>query len=241
MALWEEREKTSGCFLARKRHFPLIWTFLQFKLITYSGSRALRQPDSERSLKKHYLKAIKNAREKNSIQLWQNIRYNPSPPFNNPHTYPLSQPPCLTLQPTTPLMIPNSQKSSKRVLTRRGTQTRVSPPPRPPFFFWPSPRLPCSAVIDDETRRCVLTLRLVPLPGLAPTPAKRGRGRPKGSKNKKSGAGTAASTSEDAPAAGEKRKRGRPPKVRSAELFPKCSSNLRDCAAQECPGGGCVG
>lgn len=59
------------------------------KLITYSGSRALRQPDTERSLKKHYLKAIKNAREKNSIQLWQNIRYNPSPPFNNPHTYPL--------------------------------------------------------------------------------------------------------------------------------------------------------
>lgn len=29
------------------------------KLITYSGSRALRQPDTERSLKKHYLKAIK--------------------------------------------------------------------------------------------------------------------------------------------------------------------------------------
>jgi len=24
-------------------------------------------------------------------------------------------------------------------------------------------------------------------------------------------------------------------------FFPKCSSNLRDCAAQECPGGGCVG
>jgi hypothetical protein len=86
----------------------------------------------------------------------------------------------------------------------------------------------------------VLTVRLALLPGLAPSPAKRGRGRPKGSKNKKSTAGTAASTSEVAPAAGEKRKRGRPPKVRSAELFPKCSSNLRDCAAQECPGGGCV-
>ncbi|KAI0256758.1 hypothetical protein BJV78DRAFT_1150697 [Lactifluus subvellereus] len=49
--------------------------------------------------------------------------------------------------------------------------------------------------------------------GLATTPAKRGRGRPKGSKNKKSAAGTAASTSEVAPAAGEKRRRGRPPKV----------------------------
>jgi hypothetical protein len=94
------------------------------------------------------------------------------------------------------------------------------------------------------TRRVdVLTVRLVSLPGLASTPAKRGRGRPKGSKNKKSTtAGTAASTSEVAPAAaGEKRKRGRPPKVRSAELFPKCSSNLRDCVAQERPGGGCVG
>jgi hypothetical protein len=91
----------------------------------------------------------------------------------------------------------------------------------------------------------VLTVRLVLLSGLAPTPVKRGRGRPKGSKNKKIAAGTAASTSEVAPVAGEKRKRGRPPKVRSAELFPKCSSNLRDglraCAAQECSGGGCVG
>ncbi|KAH9966724.1 hypothetical protein BC827DRAFT_1153087 [Russula dissimulans] len=55
--------------------------------------------------------------------------------------------------------------------------------------------------------------------GLAPTPPKRGRGRPKGSKNKKSAAGTAASTSEDAPAAGEKRKRGRPPKACSPELL----------------------
>ena len=87
----------------------------------------------------------------------------------------------------------------------------------------------------------VLTVRLVPHPGLASTPAKRGRGRPKGSKNKKSAAGTAASTSEVAPAAGEKRKRGRPPKVRSAELFPNYSSNLRDYAAQESPGGRCVG
>ncbi len=88
----------------------------------------------------------------------------------------------------------------------------------------------------------VLTLGLVPLTGHASTPAKRGRGRPKGSKNKKIAAGTAASTSEVAPAAGEKRKRGRPPKVRSAELFPKCTSDLGDdCAAQECPGGGCVG
>lgn len=59
----------------------------------------------------------------------------------------------------------------------------------------------------------------VPPLGLATTPAKRGRGRPKGSKNKKSAAGTAASTSEVAPAAGEKRKRGRPPKVCSAELL----------------------
>ncbi|KAI0306520.1 hypothetical protein B0F90DRAFT_1690546 [Multifurca ochricompacta] len=49
--------------------------------------------------------------------------------------------------------------------------------------------------------------------GVATTPAKRGRGRPKGSKNKKNAAGTAASASELASAAGEKRKRGRPPKV----------------------------
>ncbi|KAF8478627.1 hypothetical protein DFH94DRAFT_751101 [Russula ochroleuca] len=51
--------------------------------------------------------------------------------------------------------------------------------------------------------------------GAASTPAKRGRGRPKGSKNKKNAAGTAASTSEVAPAAGEKRKRGRPPKPKN--------------------------
>ncbi|KAI0006084.1 hypothetical protein BJV74DRAFT_802082 [Russula compacta] len=51
--------------------------------------------------------------------------------------------------------------------------------------------------------------------GLAPTPGKRSRGRPKGSKNKKSAAGVAATTSEVAPAAGEKRKRGRPPKPKN--------------------------
>ena len=106
----------------------------------------------------------------------------------------------------------------------------------------PSPFSPVHLAPQRSIRRVVvLTVLLVPLPGLAQTPAKRGRGRPKGSKNKKSAAGTAASSSEVAPAAGEKRKRGRPPKVRSAELFPKCSSDLRDCAAQECPGGGCVG
>ena len=59
------------------------------KLITYfHGSRALRWPNTERS-PRTLSKGNKNAREKNSIQLWQNIRYNPSPPFNNPHTYPL--------------------------------------------------------------------------------------------------------------------------------------------------------
>lgn len=106
----------------------------------------------------------------------------------------------------------------------------------------PSPFSPFRLALQRSIRRVVvLTVVLVPLPGLAQTPAKRGRGRPKGSKNKKSAAGTAASSSEVAPAAGEKRKRGRPPKVRSAELFPKCTSDLRDCAAQECPGGGCVG
>ena len=92
----------------------------------------------------------------------------------------------------------------------------------------------------------MLTNRLVPPSGGAPSLAKRGRGRPKGSKNKKSTAGTAASTSEVAPAAGEKRKRGRPPKVCSAELVlpphPHAPPGLmpRDfsTAAQDCAGGG---
>src|SRR6266852_5460569 len=69
-----------------------------------------------------------------------------------PSTIPIptlfSHPPCLTLQPTTRLMITNSPTSSKRVLSWRGTQTRVSPPP------FPFSCLPCSAMIDDETRRC---------------------------------------------------------------------------------------
>jgi hypothetical protein len=47
--------RRGGCFLARKRHFPLIWTESRHgpnKLITYfHGSRALRQPDRERSPK----------------------------------------------------------------------------------------------------------------------------------------------------------------------------------------------
>jgi len=92
--VWDERERTSGCFLSRKRHFPLIWIWASvrlppIKLITYfHGSRALRWPNAERS-PRTLSKGNKNAREKNSIQLWQNIRYNPSPPFNNPHTYPL--------------------------------------------------------------------------------------------------------------------------------------------------------
>jgi len=80
----------------------------------------------------------------------------------------------------------------------------------------------CTTTIDNArlfVQYLVLTIAFCSSLGLATTPAKRGRGRPKGSKNKKSAAGTAASTSEVAPAAGEKRKRGRPPKVCSAELL----------------------
>jgi hypothetical protein len=144
-----------------------------------------------------------------------------------PSTIPIpalfSHPPCLTLQmtPTT-----NCLTSSRRVPNSRGTQTLVSPPP---LFLFPPFRL-CSTTMIDKTRQCTHN-RLVLLLGAASAPAKRGRGRPKGSKNKKSAAGTAASASEVAPAAGEKRKRGRPPKVRSAELFPKCTSDLRDCGS----------
>jgi hypothetical protein len=123
-----------------------------------------------------------------------------------PSTIPIptlfSQPPCLTLQPTTPLTITNSPTSSKRVLSWRGTQTRVSPPPLP--LFRHSPRLPCSAMIDDGTRRCahlfpiqalhlhlrngvavvpraartrrVLRAQPLPRPKLPQRPARRGKG-----------------------------------------------------------------
>lgn len=70
-------------------------------------------------------------------------------PSTIPIPTPFSHPPCLTLHLTTPLMIPNCPTSSKRVFTWRGTQTRVSP--LPPLSL---SRLPCSATIDDETRRC---------------------------------------------------------------------------------------
>jgi len=136
-----------------------------------------------------------------------------------PSTIPIpalySQPSCLTLQPMTPLTILNLPTSSKRVLNRRGTQTQVSPSPSP------SPSFPSRFI--DKTRLIpllVLTPSVVPPLGLTPSPAKRGRGRPKGSKNKKITADPPASTSEVAPSAGEKRKRGRPPKACSPELLP---------------------
>lgn len=65
--------------------------FGPIKLITYStvpGPSA--SPPTQNAFSRRTLsKAIKNAREKNPIQLWQNIRYNPSPPFNNSPTTPL--------------------------------------------------------------------------------------------------------------------------------------------------------
>jgi hypothetical protein len=67
-----------------------------------------------------------------------------------PSTIPIptlfSHPSCLTLQPTTPLMIPSFPMSSKRVPRWRGTQTRVSPL----LLFLPS-RIP-SATIDKARR-----------------------------------------------------------------------------------------
>jgi hypothetical protein len=109
-------------------HLPPI------KLITYSGSRALRQPDTERSLKKHYLKAIKMHAKRTLFNYGKIFVITCPLPSTIPIPTLFSQPLCLTLQPTTPLMITNSPTSSKRVLSWRGTQTRVSPPP--PF---PSP------------------------------------------------------------------------------------------------------
>jgi len=120
------------------------------KLITYSGSRALRQPDTERSLKKHYLKAIKNAREKNSIQLWQNIRYNPSPPLNNPHTYPLFPTTTMSDSPADDTFddhkLPDELEEGAQLAGN--SDTGQSSP------LSPSPVWPCSVMIDDETRRC---------------------------------------------------------------------------------------
>ena len=59
------------------------------KLITYSTVPGPSASPTQNAFSRRTLsKAIKNAREKNPIQLWQNIRYNPSPPFNNPPYYP---------------------------------------------------------------------------------------------------------------------------------------------------------
>jgi len=199
-----------------------IWASVRLppiKLITYfHGSRALRWPNAERS-PRTLSKGNKNAREKNSIQLWQNIRYNPSPPFNNPHTYPLfPTTSCLTLQPTTAMTIPDFPMSSTGVLNWQATRTPVGPLLLFSFRALPLARRRSITRVFLSNSLCSQSPIVPPL-GLATTPAKRGRGRPKGSKNKKSAAGTAASTSEVAPAAGEKRKRGRPPKVCSAELL----------------------
>jgi hypothetical protein len=105
------------------------------KLITYSGSRALRQPDTERSPKKHYLKAIKMHAKRTLFNYGKIFVITRPLPSTIPIPTLFSHPPCLTLQPTTPLMITNSPTSSKRVLSWRGTQTRVSPPP----LSFPSP------------------------------------------------------------------------------------------------------
>ncbi len=59
------------------------------KLITYSTVPGPSASPRQNALPRTLSKGNKNAREKNSIQLWQNIRYNPSPPFNNPQTCPL--------------------------------------------------------------------------------------------------------------------------------------------------------
>lgn len=65
-----------------------------------------------------------------------------------------------------------------------------------------------------------------PAPAPAPEqPVKRGRGRPKGSKNKKNAAAAAAAAAAAGPSTGEKRKRGRPPKVRRlSRAHSSCSS-----------------
>ena len=105
------------------------------KLITYSGSRALRQPDTERSPKKHYLKAIKMHAKRTLFNYGKIFVITRPLPSTIPLPTLFSQPPCLTLQTTAPLMITNSPTSSKRVLSWPGTQTRVSPP----LPYLPSP------------------------------------------------------------------------------------------------------
>jgi hypothetical protein len=51
--------KVLWVFSGPETAFSIDMDLPPIKLITYSGSRALRQPDTERSPKKHYLKAIK--------------------------------------------------------------------------------------------------------------------------------------------------------------------------------------
>jgi hypothetical protein len=106
------------------------------------------------------------------------------------------------------MTITSSPTSSQGVLNKGPSRTQVGPLVLLPFAL-------ASPTIDNArlSPLVVLTNRLVPPLGVPSQQAKRGRGRPKGSKNKKNPAGTAASPSEVVPPVGEKRKRGRPPKV----------------------------
>jgi len=128
--------KVLWVFSGPETAFSIDMDLPPIKLITYSGSRALRQPDTERSLKKHYLKAIKMHAKRTLFNYGKIFVITRPLPSTIPIPTLFSHPPCLTLQPTTPLMIPNCPTSSKRVLSWRGTQTRVSPPPPfCPFLF----------------------------------------------------------------------------------------------------------
>lgn len=135
------------------------------KLITYSGSRALRQPDSERSLKKHYLKAIKMHAKRTLFNYGKIFVITRPLPSTIPIPTLFSQPPCLTLQPTTPLMIPNCPTSSKRVLSWRGTQTRH-----------PHLRNGVAVVPRAARTRRVLRAQPLPRPKLPQRLARRGKG-----------------------------------------------------------------
>ena len=97
------------------------------KLITYfHGSRALDQPDAERS-QEHYLKAIKMHAKRTLFNYGKIFVITRPLPSTIPIPTLFSQPSCLALRPTTPTTNTNSPMSSERPLTWRAIRTQVGP------------------------------------------------------------------------------------------------------------------
>jgi hypothetical protein len=102
-------------------HLPPI------KLITYSMVPGPSASPTQNALSRTLSKAIKKHAKRTLFNYGKIFVITRPLPSAIPLPTLFSQPSCLTLQPTTPLTIPNFPTSLMRVLNTRGTQTRVSP------------------------------------------------------------------------------------------------------------------